>query len=85
MADSRTGRYTKEWNEKTKQYIKTNTHRVLIPFVNEEYNEKIKPAADLSNMPVGKFIRTAINEKIERDFPDSSMAKFKLQRNNNRS
>ena len=48
------------------KYAKNNLKRIPLDVQKEKYDE-IKAAADKAGLPVNRYIKTAINEKMERD------------------
>ena len=49
------------------KYARENLKRVPLDVPKQEYENRISPAAKNAGLSVSKFIRAAINEKIERD------------------
>lgn len=47
-------------------YAKEKLKRIPLDVQKEKYDE-IKAAADKAGLPVNRYIKTAINEKMERD------------------
>jgi len=64
------------YNEKVKvqnmKYIAENQHRIGVNWLKEDFEKRVKPAIDKSGMPVATFIKTAVNEKIDRDELDDT-------------
>lgn len=62
------------YNEKAKiatlKYMKDKMKIINLRIKKDEYETEIKPFIDKSGMPTATFIKTAIKEKIARDFSD---------------
>lgn len=56
--------YNKKYNEQNYKYRSEKFKRVGIDVERTYYEEILKPAADSLSMPVGTFIKQAIEEKI---------------------
>lgn len=59
--------YTKAGMRAANRYTKKHLKRVEVRFQKEEFESKIKPAADAAGLPVGTYIKQAVYEQIERD------------------
>ena len=59
--------YNAKYNDQKYKYRTDKFKRVGIDFDKEYYNEVLKPASDRSGLPVGTYIKKAIEEKIQRD------------------
>ena len=64
------------YSEKVKiqnmKYIAENQHRIGINWLKEDFEKRVRPAIKKSGMPVATFIKTAVNEKIDRDELDDT-------------
>lgn len=64
------------YNEKVKvqnmKYMKKKQLRVPLNWLKEDFEKRVKPAIKKSGMPVATFIKTAVNEKIDRDELDDT-------------
>ena len=49
------------------KYQRENIKRIPFDVQKNYYTEVLKPAADAAGMKMNEFIKTAINEKIDRD------------------
>ena len=63
--------YNAKYNEQNYKYRTAKFKRVGIDFDKTYYDEVLKPAADNSGLPVGTYIKHAVDEKIERDSKDT--------------
>lgn len=61
---------TEQRKESMYKYAKENLKRIPLDVRKEKY-EEIKAAAQKSNLSVNKYIKTAIDEKMERDSHES--------------
>ena len=59
--------YSQAQNEASKKYTKEKQKSLLIKFKKDDFEERIAPAIKKSGLPIVTYIKTAINEKIERD------------------
>ena len=59
--------YNPKYNETAYKYRKTNLKRIPLDVQKDYYDNVLKPAADRSGTPVNRYIRIAIDEKIDRD------------------
>lgn len=53
----------------TMKYMKDKMKIINLRIRKDEYENDIKPYIDKSGIPTATFIKTAIKEKIMRDFP----------------
>ena len=64
------------YNEKVKvqnmKYMEEKQLRVPLNWLKEDFEKRVKPAIKRSGMPVATFIKTAVNEKIDRDEIDDT-------------
>ncbi len=64
------------YNEKVKvqnmKYMEEKQLRVPLNWLKEDFEKRVKPAIKRSGMPVATFIKTAVNEKIDRDELDDT-------------
>ncbi len=64
------------YNEKVKvqnmKYMEEKQLRVPLNWLKEDFEKRVKPAIKKSGMPVATFIKTAVNEKIDRDELDDT-------------
>lgn len=58
--------YNAKYNEQNYKYRSGKFKRVGIDFDKTYYEEVLKPAADSLNLPVGTFIKQAIQNEIDR-------------------
>lgn len=59
--------YNAKYNDQKYKYRTDKFKRVGVDFDKEYYNNELKPAADKEGLAVGKYIKIAVAEKIERD------------------
>ena len=59
----------------TLKYIKNKQKRLFINYKKEEYETEIGPYIEASGKTMAAFIKEAVKEKIERDFPNGLTAK----------
>ena len=64
------------YNEKVKtqnmKYMEEKQLRVPLNWLKEDFEKRVKPAIKSSGMPVATFIKSAVNEKIDRDELDNT-------------
>ncbi len=62
--------YNSKYNAQNYKYRTDKFKRVGIDFDKTYYNDVLKPAADTVGIPVGTFIKIAVEEKIQRDLTE---------------
>lgn len=68
--------YNESRKNSTLKYMKTmKIINLRIP--KERYEREIEPFIEQAGVPVATFIKSAIKEKIERDFPNSAISDIK--------
>lgn len=60
---------TKAANARQYRYNEKHIKRVPLDVQKEYYDTILRPAAAAAGLPVNTYIKTAISEKIEKDFP----------------
>lgn len=58
--------YKKEYNQQNYKYRTEKFKRVGIDFDKEYYENVLKPAADSLSLPVGTFIKKAVENEISK-------------------
>lgn len=59
--------YNAKYNDQKYKYRSEKFKRVGIDFEKSYYAEVLKPMADSVGLPVGTYIKMAVDEKIKRD------------------
>ena len=62
--------YNESAKRATMKYMKNKMKIINLRFRKDEFDQEIKPYIDKSGMPTATFIKTAIKEKISRDFKE---------------
>lgn len=61
--------YNEARKKATIKYVKS-LKRIDLRYTRKEYENLVEPAVESSGMPATTFVRTAVREKISRDYPD---------------
>lgn len=61
--------YSESSKKATLKYIKDKLKQINVRFPKKEYEQLIKPLIDRSGMPITTYIKVALKEKLQRDFP----------------
>ena len=61
--------YNETSKKATVKYMKGNLKQINVRFKKKEYEQLIKPLIDKSGEPVATYIKVALKEKLQRDFP----------------
>ena len=64
--------YTAAQQRATQKYIRESLKQITIRYKQDEFDSDILPAINASGLPMTTFIKQAVAEKIERDYPDLS-------------
>ncbi len=61
--------YTETGRKATVKYMKDKLKQLNIRFKKEEYEQLIKPLTERAGMKPTTYIKLALKEKLQRDFP----------------
>ena len=62
--------YNKTSKRATEKYMKEKLKQINVRFKKEEYEHLIKPLIDKSGERIVTYIKIALKEKLQKEFPD---------------
>ena len=62
--------YTERQNKTNQKYVREHQKQIMVKYRKDVYAENIEPFVKASGLPVATFIKEAVAEKIDRDFPN---------------